>query len=111
MPHLGHAIVLVIAEVIAGVLVLTDVAIGVLATSSHSAGACVVTGEGADMHTVCDIDPDEPANIIFFCALELTQAAPQRFCLNENARENMWSMSATFDTSHFEMSISNNAAR
>ena len=38
MPHLGHAIVLVIAEVIAGVLVLTDVAIGVLATSSHSAG-------------------------------------------------------------------------
>ena len=75
--------------------VLTDVAICVLAMSSRSGigrrdtywrVGPVVTGVGADVHTVCDIDPDVPPNIEAFVAFELTQVAPQSFCLKENAR-------------------------
>ena len=62
------------------------------------------------MHTVCDIDPDEKANMKFLLAFEWTQAAPQRFCLNDTAPENMSSMSVTLDTSHFEMSTLNDFA-
>ena len=42
-----------------------------------------------DAHTVRDIDPDEPANIISFLALEWTQAAPQSARLNDVASENI----------------------
>ena len=75
MPHLGHVIALVIIEVMAGVL----------AISSRSSAGCLGAGEGAgaDAHGVCDIDPSEPANIIFLGALEFTQAAPHSFCLKE----------------------------
>ena len=45
----------------------------------------MVTAVGADVHTVCDIDPDVPVNARDFVALELTQAAPQSFCLKDDA--------------------------
>ena len=37
------------------------------------------------VHTVRDIDPDEPVNMSFLLAFELTQAAPQSFWLNDTA--------------------------
>ena len=92
MPQLGHAIVLVIVDVIAGVL--TDVAIDVLTINSRSYNGRrdtysrvgrVVTDMGADVHTVCDIDPDVPSNIRVFGAPELTQAVPQSFCVKDDA--------------------------
>ena len=61
MPHLGHAFVTV--EVMADAL--TGVAIGVLTISSRSGNGCVgsvVIGVGADVHSVCAIDPDVPSN-------------------------------------------------
>ena len=79
MPHLAHRRVFVTT----GELVLAGELIGVLAISSRSSAACLGAGEGADAHGVCDIDPCEPANIIFLGALEFTQAAPHSFCLKE----------------------------
>ena len=70
-------------------------------------------GENAEMavvHTVLDIDPDEPANMTFFVAFEWTQALPQSCRLNTIAPRNMLSMLLTLDTSHFEMSRSNDRA-
>ena len=71
---------------------------------------CVVTDGGADVHTVRDIDPDEPINVKVLGALEWTQAAPQSFRLNNIAPRNMESMLLTLDTSHFEMSPLNDLA-
>ena len=39
--------------------------------------ARVVAGVEADVHTVRDIDPDEPVNTSVLLAFELAQAAPQ----------------------------------
>ena len=38
---------------------------------------------GEVVHTVRDIDPDEPANMPFLLAFELVQAAPQSYRLND----------------------------
>ena len=73
---------------------LTAVVIGVLTISSRSGNgrrdkylcvASVVNGVGTDVHSVCDIDPEVPANMRVFIAFELTQAAPQSFCLKDVA--------------------------
>ena len=74
--------------------VLTDAVLGVLPMSSRSVIGrrdmywrvlCVV----ADAHTVRDIDPKDPKNMFALLALDRTQAAPQSFCLNDDANENM----------------------
>ena len=62
-----------------------------------------------DVHTVRDIDPGEFSNMSTFLAFDRTQAAPQRFCLNPTAFENISSISTTLDTSHFEISQLNDA--
>ena len=56
------------------------------------------------MHTVCDIDPEEPVNISILLAFEFTQEAWESVRLNDAALENMLSIITTLDTSHFEMS-------
>ena len=38
---------------------------------------------------VFDIDPDEPENMSILLAVDSTQAAPQSFCLNDVAYENI----------------------
>ena len=92
VSHLGQAIALAIIELTPGVM--TDVVIGVLTISSRSGNggrdassrvASVVNGVGVDVHSVCDIDPDVPANMRVFIAFELTQAAPQSSCLKDVA--------------------------
>ena len=65
---------------------------------------------GGRAHAVCDIDPDDPANIEDFLAFEWTQVAPQSFRLKESAPINIKSIFVTLDTSHFEMSTLNNVA-
>ena len=55
---------------------------------------------GADVHTVSDIDPEEPSNMPFLLALDWNQSVPQSFFLNDTAFKNMSSMSVTLDTSH-----------
>ena len=67
-------------------------------------GLLVVTAEEKDVHTVREIDPNDPTNISFLLAFEWTQAALQSFCVNEAALLNMLSMLVTLDTSHLEMS-------
>ena len=42
-----------------------------------------------NVHTVCDIDPDEPVNMSVLLAFELTQSTPHNFCLNDNASKNI----------------------
>ena len=83
MPHLGQVIVLAIVEVM--------IVIGVRTTRSRAGnGRRVATvGVGADAHIVREIDPYEPANMLSLLAFEWTQAAPQRFCLNDAASKNM----------------------
>ena len=61
------------------------------------------------VHTVCDIDPGEPANISVLLALDRNQAGPQSVCSNVVAKQNILDMPVTLDTSHFEMSPSNNS--
>ena len=65
----------------------------------------------ADVHAVRDIDPDDPVNMSSLLALDWTQAAPQRFRLNDDACKNIESMLTTLDTSHFEMSPLNDAVQ
>ena len=65
---------------------------------------------GAGVHTVSDIEPDDPSNISCFLALERTQAAPQSCRVNDCAFMNMAPMSLTLDTSHVEISQLNNFA-
>ena len=84
MPHFGHVILLAIVEVMDGVLI--DL---VIAMSSRSVIGTGRRDTGADVHTVRDIDPDEPANMSFLLALDRTQAASQSFCLNDIACKNM----------------------
>ena len=109
VPHLGHIMVLVIVEVMDGVLI--DV-IGVLTISSRSGiGRRDTCDLGAKVHTVSDIDPDVPVNMSIFVDFELTQAAPQSFCLKDAAFKNISSILATLDTSHLEISRLNAVAQ
>ena len=87
MPHFGHVSVLAVSEAMDGVL--TGVLIDVLAMSSRSVigrrdaytngqrgqwcASCVVV----DVHTIGDIDPDEPLNMPFLLALDRAQAVAQ----------------------------------
>ena len=73
MPHFGHLIVLAAVEAMDGVL--TDMLVGVLAMRSRSGigrrdtywcVSCVV----ADVHTVRDIDPNEPINMSLLIAVD-----------------------------------------
>ena len=90
---------------------LTDVVIGVLAMSSRSVVSVSsvmsvrsVIGRrdtnlrviffrlvvvGAGVHTIFNIDPGESRNMSFLLAIELTQASPQSFWLNDFAPWNM----------------------
>ena len=65
--------------VLAGIAVMNGVLIGVLAMSSrsdigrrdaYSRVACAVAGEETGLHTVRDIDPDEPSNMDILLAFE-----------------------------------------
>ena len=56
------------------------------------------------------MDPDEPTNMSSLVALEVTQAFPQRLCLNDAAPLNILSMLVTCDTSHFDMLTLNDVA-
>ena len=78
--------------------VLTGVLIVVLTMSSRSGTgrrdtcslvANVVIGVVADVHTVRDIDPSEPANMSALLAFEWTHSAPQSVCLNDIPSLNM----------------------
>ena len=61
VPHFGHVVDLKIVEVIAGVPI--DVVIGVWAISSRSGiGRRDTYGGVVCVHTVCDIDPNDPSN-------------------------------------------------
>ena len=89
VAHFGHVIVVEVTDA-----ALSDVLIDVRTMSSrsgigrldtYSRMVCLVVSVAADPHTTREIDPDEPANMPFLLAFELTQAAPQRFCLNDFA--------------------------
>ena len=60
-------------------------------------------------HCFVDIDPDEPANMVSFFA-EVVRQALQSTSEKAVAPLNMLLMSVTFETSHFEMSMLNDAA-
>ena len=45
--------------------------------------------DGAVVHTLFDIDPDEPENMSVLLAVDRTQASPQSVCSNDVAYENM----------------------
>ena len=68
---------------------------------------CGENAAEAAVHTVRDIDPNDPANMALLLAFEWTQAEPQSFRVNNVAPKNMLSMLLTLDTSHFEMSVLN----
>ena len=78
VPHVGHVIILAIVEVIDGMVAdAMSSRLGFGRRDTYLRTASVVAALGADVHTVCDIDPDEPGNITFLLAFELTQAAAQ----------------------------------
>ena len=58
----------------------------------------------AAVHTFDDIDPGESINMSVLTAYEFAQATPHSVRLNEEAPENMYLMSVTADTSHFDRS-------
>ena len=72
--------------------------------------AGVVVHAGAEMRTIRDIDPGDPANILLLYAFEYTQACPQSICLNDIAPWNISVILITLDTSHFWMSLLNDLA-
>ena len=76
----------------------------------HSTALTSSSFEDKTVHTLCDNPPAEPSNIRSLVACELTQVAPHKFCLNDNASKNMEFMFVTLDTSHLEMSQSNDDA-
>ena len=109
VPHFGHVIAVAIVNVTAGVVV------GECISSRSGNGrrvtcwrvASVISSVGVHVHTVRDIDPDEPVNMSFFIAFERTHAGPQSSCLNDTASQNSRFMLITLDTSHLEMSLLN----
>ena len=107
VPHFEHFIVPTISAFNAGAV--ADVEVDARNNNSRSVNgrrarrvACVVTTE---VQMVCDIEPDELANMDDFVAFEWTQAAPQRVCLNDVASQNMESIEVTLHTPHVEMSL------
>ena len=64
----------------------------------------VASVDADDVHTVCNIDPNEPENILSLLACDRTQVFPQSVRLNDVAARNMEDMSFTLDTSHFDRS-------
>ena len=113
MPHLGHVIGDVISDaatVDMAVGVLVGIPVGVLAGIAVREMLEVVTrmvvdvvytalitlfttiiavGDVSPVHTVRDIDPDEPSNIWLFRAVEWTQECPQSRRLNDFAPQNI----------------------
>ena len=87
VPHFGHAEVIAIVFLSAGIGELTTL------TSSRS----------SRLQTMRDIEPDEPANMRIFLAFERTQATPQSFCRNDVASINMKFILLTLDTSQCEI--------
>ena len=65
--------------------------IGVLTINSRSFfdRRDTLTALLVDVQTIRNIDPDELSNMAILLALELTQAGPQSFCVNEIAAENI----------------------
>ena len=59
---------------------------------------------GVVVEVVVQIRPYERLNIPALVAVDLSHAAPQSVCLNDDALENIPSMLITLDTSHLEMS-------
>ena len=57
------------------------------------------------------IDPDEPANISSFTAVESRQSIPLSFWLNDIASSNIFSMVVTLETDQGERSMLNAVAR
>ena len=76
----------------------------------ENTAANVVAKMGGDEQSVCAIEPNEPSNMTFLLAFELTQEAPQICCLKDVAPMNMLFIAVTLDTSHFEMSRSKDFA-
>ena len=87
MPHLGHATGEVITDaatvdVNSGVpvdipaSVLTGLVFDVMVEAVAKVmvavvcTACITLLTSVPVHTICDIDPDEPTNISLFCAVE-----------------------------------------
>ena len=62
------------------------------------------------VHTVGDIDPDDPSNMDFFFTFDVSQLGVQSVCVNDFAFKNILVMSATLDTSQFEMLTLNDFA-
>ena len=58
---------------------------------------------------VVQIRPDEPSNILTLSAVDVLHT-PQSVCANDDAPENMSTISVTLDTSHLEMSPLNDVA-
>ena len=74
-------------------------------------GICFdAAGLVSDVHTVFDIDPNEPSNMPVLIAIEWTQPAPHRFCVKDLAFRNISFMFCTFEAGHFEMSPLNDVA-
>ena len=101
VPHFGHILV---AGVTPGVV--RDAMACVLALCHRASHRW---GDNA-WHIGRDIDPDDPSNISLLVAFELTQLRPQSLCLNDPALLNIWSMLATRETFHLEISLSNKIA-
>ena len=62
------------------------------------------------LDVVVQIRPGEPSNILSLVAVEACHS-PQSVCANDDAPENISSMSVTLDTSHLEMSLLKNVAK
>ena len=62
------------------------------------------------VHTVGDIDPDDPSNMDFFFTFDVFQLGEHSLWLKDFAFKNILVMSVTLDTSHLEMSILNDFA-
>ena len=69
----------------------------------------VVATLGLVVVWVVHIRPDEPSNIAILFAVEVLHA-PQSVCAKDDAPENISSMSITLETSHLDMSLSNDVA-
>ena len=65
---------------------------------------------GVVVDVVVQIRPYERLNIPALVAVELSHAAPQSVCLNDDALENIPSIFVTLDTSQLEISQLNFAA-
>ena len=76
-------VVVVVAALVVAALVVAALVVAALVVTALVVAALLVAAAVHD--TFRDIDPDDPVNISFWFALELTQAAPQSFWLNDVA--------------------------